>query len=94
MWFSLDANNMYGDCSECSPEANHSLEGNTQDAWITRQSQDTWTATVITDFLNRPVPSDQPPPFDLTAISYSTHDFLRGNLLRMRFIQSQEQDRL
>jgi hypothetical protein len=77
MWFSLEANNMYGDCSECSPEDYHSLEGNTYDAWITRESLDTWTATVVTDFLNMPVPPDQAPPFDLSAISYSTRDFLR-----------------
>jgi hypothetical protein len=74
MWMSLEARNLTGDCSECSPDDYHSLEGNTLDAYIVRESPDTWTAVVDTHFVHFPT---NPTTFDYPNVIYDNNDFFR-----------------
>lgn len=53
-WISLDAHNLWGDCSECDIENYHSVVMNTYDASITRGigvDVDSWIMSVDTYFL-------------------------------------------
>lgn len=72
LWMNLESQARVNDCSECAPLDYHSLEGNTSEAWITREDATTWRADVATDFLAQPVTA---PPLD--RLSYYDYDFLR-----------------
>lgn len=49
-WISMEAHNLYGDCSECDFDNYHSIVMNTYGACLIRDSLDSWILSVDTDF--------------------------------------------
>ena len=75
-WINIEAmHNPYsfGNCSECDRENYHSIEMNTHDACLTRDSIDTWRVIIDTDFNNPDYPASTVPPFDSY---YTESDFI------------------
>ena len=49
-WISMEAHNLYGDCSECDVDDYHSIVMNTYGACLIRDSIDSWILSVDTNF--------------------------------------------